>query len=224
MCFRVIPSRSLLKMLVGMAVAGAAAHAWGATPPKPLPPFAEIQKAVLRHFRLLPDYKSGDLISRSEVQRLFAGLEKIGWVPADHQSILKQVPTDESFLAKELRTQTGREFMRQVAAFPDAYDRLSRLPYGKETVRDLIDGADGYKMVEYMTTTPGGENMGKQLSNAPKGRNFNKETGRIYTAKALLERLKTSYDSAAKDGTAKKGDGASRKRSGPATTVKTKPS
>ena len=36
-----------------------------------------------------------------------------------------------------------------------------------KTVRDLIRGPDGYKMLQYMTTSAGGRQMGKQLSNAP---------------------------------------------------------
>ena len=49
-------------------------------------------------------------------------------------------------------------------------------------------------MLQYMTETRGGENMGKQLSKAPKGKNFNKPTGRIYTVDMLLDVLKNLYD------------------------------
>ena len=76
--------------------------------------------------------------------------------------------------------------------------RWSGLAHGQQTVCDLIRGPDGYKMIEYMTTAPGGKNLGKQLSRGPKGRDFNKQTGRIYTAKALLERLKESHNEALK--------------------------
>ena len=40
---------------------------------------------------------------------------------------------------------------------------------GKIRSRDLIRGPDGYKMIQYMTTTPGGEELGKQLSNSLTG-------------------------------------------------------
>ena len=74
----------------------------------------------------------------------------------------------------------------------DRLDRLSRLPHGQQTVRDLIRGPDGYKMIEYMTTAPGGKELGNQLSNAPQGKDFNAATGRIYTAEKLLLRLEQS--------------------------------
>ncbi len=113
----------------------------------------------------------------------------------DYKQILERVPAKDEFLAEQLRTPGGRKFMRQISRYDDAYDRLdrlSRLPHGQQTVIDLIRGPDGYKMLEYMTTTPGGEALGEQLSNAPKGKNFNRTTGRIYTAETLLKRLEQS--------------------------------
>jgi len=40
--------------------------------------------------------------------------------------------------------------------------------------------------------------LGKQLSNAPNGRNFNAPTGRIYTVAMLLARLQQSHAAAMK--------------------------
>ena len=91
--------------------------------------------------------------------------------------------------------------MRQISSYPNAYDlldRLSRLPRGRQTVRDLIRGPDGYKMLQYMTTSAGGRQMGKQLSNSPGAGKFNEPTGRIYTAEDLLRRLEQSRAAAAK--------------------------
>ena len=48
-------------------------------------------------------------------------------------------------------------------------------------------------MIEAMTTTKRGYKLGQRLSNAPKGKNFNKPTGRIYTESALTTRLKESF-------------------------------
>ena len=49
--------------------------------------------------------------------------------------------------------------MRRVAADPNVYDRLDRLsqmPHGQQTIRDMIKGPGGEKMVDYMTKSPGG--------------------------------------------------------------------
>jgi hypothetical protein len=106
------------------------------------------------------------------------------------------VPAGNDYLVQRLRTPRGRQFMRRIANYPGAYDRLDRLswlPYGKQTVQDLIQKKGGEDMIKYITTAPGGNELGKMLSNAPKGANFNQPTGRIYTAALLLARLKTSY-------------------------------
>ncbi len=87
--------------------------------------------------------------------------------------------------------------MRQSGKYPLAYDRidrLSRMIMGEKNVRALIRGPDGYKMIQYMTSTPYGRNMGQMLSQDPRGADFNSPTGRLYTADALLGRLQQSYD------------------------------
>ena len=132
-------------------------------------------------------------------------LRQIGLPLPDAKQILEKVPAKDEFLAVQLHTPNGWKFMREISGYKGAYDRLdrlSRLPYGKQTIRDLIRGPDGYKMIEYMTTTPGGKELGNQISNAPQGEAFNGKTGRIYTAKTLLLRLEQSRAASLK--TAKK--------------------
>ncbi len=185
----------------GLTVACCAGVARGAAKPKPLPPLSEVEELVLRQFSLLPDYRPGDIIARSEVEPLFAQLQRIGWRVVDRKNILRKVPADSDYLVRKLRTPRGRKFMRRIADYPDAYDRLDRLswlPHGKQTIHDLIYAKGGYEMLEYMTTAKGGAEMGKMLSKAPKGTNFNKPTGRIYTVKMLLARLEKSYVEAEK--------------------------
>ena len=86
--------------------------------------------------------------------------------------------------------------MRRITTYPNGYDRLYRLAglsNGRTTVSDLITEPGGYKMIEYLATEKGGSNMGKMLSRAPKGKGFNKSTGRIFTEQQLLDRLRASY-------------------------------
>lgn len=167
-----------------------------AAEPKQLPDFATIQKIVAETFSAESGHRPGDLIARGEVEPLFAKFEKAGWKVADRKEICQSLLSDQHVLVKKLHTQAGKKFMRQVADDPEVYDRLDRfvrLPRGERMLQDLIDGPDGYKLFDYMTKTSGGHELGKMLSNAPRGRDFNDETGRIYTVKMLDQRLKTSY-------------------------------
>lgn len=91
--------------------------------------------------------------------------------------------------------------MRTVSGLPLAYDRLdrlARLPLGKQTIHDMIHKAGGAELVKYLTTAKGGKELGKMLARAPKpkGHDFNKPTGRIYTVDQLLDRLETNYKQA----------------------------
>ncbi len=172
-------ARTLTRMGVVVAVVLSAAKA-GSTQPTTaakLPPFANVQKAVRQYFASQPDYSRRDIISQRNANAVFAELKKLGWTVAEQQDILARVPADDELLVRELRTSAGRKFMRQMDRYPDAYDRLDRLtemPQGTSTLKRLIAGPDGYKLIEYLTTASGGREMGKMLSDTPKGRGFNK--------------------------------------------------
>ncbi|MCE5269211.1 MAG: hypothetical protein LLG00_15145 [Planctomycetaceae bacterium] len=188
-----------LRLALIVLVAASAQSSLAAT--RPIPQFSEVRQAVLRYFQARRDYRPGDLITRQTIAPLLGQLQQKGLPLPDSKQILESVPSDDGFLARQLATPAGRSFMRQVARYPDAYDRLdrlSRMPRGEQTVRDLIRGPDGYKMLQYMTTTPGGEEMGRMLSNAPGAGDFNAPTGRIYTVDALLAQLEKSHAASVK--------------------------
>jgi hypothetical protein len=195
---RRLPTRVLLLSanLVAFALLSSGQRSDGAEKPSPLPPFSQVKKAVERHFAGQPDYRAGDIISKSEVVSLLAELRRIGFVVPDQKEILEKVPGDNDFLVTNLRTPAGRKFMGCTAPYAGGYDRLdrlARLPHGEQTIRDLIRGPGGDELVKYMTQTPGGKALGRQLSNAPGGDGFNEATGRIYTVQALLGCLQRSY-------------------------------
>ncbi|MDY0165484.1 MAG: hypothetical protein RBS80_03015 [Thermoguttaceae bacterium] len=164
------------------------------SPPLPLP---MVKSTVQQHFAAIPDFEKGDLITQDQVAAVLAQLEAAGWKVADGPQILSQCLTAKDFLAVQLRSsKQGLVFMRTVSAMPMAYDRLDRLallPNGKRTIHDMIHKPGGAEMIRYMTTAKGGGELGKMLAHAPSGRDFNKPTGRIYTAEQLLARLETSY-------------------------------
>jgi hypothetical protein len=183
-CFAV-----LLAVLSGLRFAQAGGAA--------LPSFDQVQKLVDRQLATLSDYQPGDIVSQQQVEPIFEQLKQLGWVVRDRAEIMKLVPGDSDFIVRELRSAEGRTFMRQSGKYPLAYDRidrLSRMIMGEKNVRALIRGPDGYKMIQYMTSTPYGRNMGQMLSQDPRGADFNSPTGRLYTADALLSRLQQSYD------------------------------
>lgn len=180
-------------------------HAAGAaaTAPEhqvPLPAFSTIEKIVHDHFRKNHIDRRA-LLSRGEVQPLFAQFEKAGWKVEDEKDILDHVLADNDFMVQQLRTPQGRQFAAQIARYPEGYDRadrLRRLPRGERFLSDMVRGPDGYKLIEYMTMSPYGYNMGLMLSDTPDGRDFNQPTGRIYTSDQFLKRLRESYDRAEK--------------------------
>ena len=190
---------------LGLTACWSTAVARAATEPKPLPSMSEVRELVLRYFARLPGHRPGDILARSEVAPLFPQLERLGWKVTDRSLLLRKVPADSDYLIRKLRTRHGRKFMRRIADYPSAYDRLHRLswlPHGKQTVHDLIYKVGGHEMIRYMTTAPGGKNLGRQLSRAPAGRDFNKPTGRIYTVEMLLAILEQSHAAAKRDAVA----------------------
>ena len=163
----------------------------------PFPKFEEIQQTVTKELGALANYKSGDLLTDRSVTPIFKKLESLGWVVAERKEIEKLLLPEGDWIARQFRTANGRKFMREVARNPSGFDRIDRLrrmPRGEQQLADLIRQPEGYKMIEYMVTTPGGKNLGKSLSKGVNGGKFNEPTGRLYTEKQLLDRLKQSHD------------------------------
>ena len=196
-----------LLIVIVLLVYGRGAYAAGGKPPKtaakekaptgPLPSFDLVTKQVKQVLALDSEYREGDLLTAPKVERILAKLEQIHWKVADAKEIIKLVLPESDWMATRLLNGEGRQFMRRIAALPGGYDRVDRLRYlpeGERVVTNLLDGPDGYTMIEYMTTTRGGKNLGDYLSEDDNGAEFNKRTGRIYTEKELLKRLKVSYD------------------------------
>lgn len=161
------------------------------------PSFDDVTAAVEKACAARKHYRPGDILSQGDWDAVEKDLAAIGWKPRDAAEIRKLFLSDKAFLVSELRTKNGRAFMEDIRRLPAAYDRLDRLSgmaQGKSTVQRLIAGPDGYKLLEYMITTPGGNTMGQMLSKDSGGKNFNQPTGRIYTATELLKRLKSSWE------------------------------
>lgn len=171
------------------------AHADRSAPSAP-PSWSVVKQAATKALDSQPGYRAGDLITRTEVESVLRQLDRVPWKVPDRQELLARSVEPGSYLAQLGSTPSGKSFLRQVARTPQALDRLDRLsglPQGQQTIRDLMRSPKGYEMLQYMAS-PQGAGLGRQLSNAPQGAGFNAPTGRIYTAEALLNRLKALYD------------------------------
>jgi hypothetical protein len=172
-----------------------------------LPKFEKIEAAVWQYFQSQPNFQASMLITKEQVEPLLGELGRMGFNLSDKKSILDKLPAGNEFLVTELYCPAGLKFMQGIAKYPDAYDRmdrLTRLPHGKQTVHDLINGPGGYRMIKYMTADPAGKNVGKLLSSGQGGADFNKPTGRIYTAPMLLAQLQEQYRAMEKNSAVKK--------------------
>ncbi|HEX3600359.1 MAG TPA: hypothetical protein VHU84_09475 [Lacipirellulaceae bacterium] len=158
-------------------------YATGAPQPT-APDFSTIAQAIDGWFAAQPDYQPGDLITRGQIETVLKKLDDGGVHVPGAKSIAQSGLANDSFIVRELTTESGRKFMRKLARNPGAFahlDRLSTIPRGEKTIEDLIRDKDGDKMIEYLATTKGGQNMGKMMSGVSGGVDLNKPTNRIYT-------------------------------------------
>jgi hypothetical protein len=154
-----------------------------------------ITQAVEWYFSTVPGYEKGDLITRSQIEKIIAKLESVGVKVPNAADVVKLGLAEDSFLVRELSTAEGKRFMRKMGAHSGMYtnlDRLSTIPRGQTTVHDLIRQKDGDKFIQYLATTKGGQRMGDMMGQARGGTDLNKPTGRIYTADDLIAVLKSA--------------------------------
>lgn len=168
-----------------------------AAEPTVAPEFTDVTRAVEAYFASLDDYEAGDLVSRSQIEEVLAGVKDVGWDVPGAGQIVQRGLADNSFLVVQLSTPAGRKFMRKIATQPGAYarlDRLSSISHGRKIVSDLIHTKGGYELVIYLATTKGGHLLGQQMAATQNGVDLNKPTGRIYTADDLIAELRRRFE------------------------------
>ena len=172
-----------------------------AVPPK-LPPWEQVEKIVAQNLNYTPDYQPGDLISRRQVQSIFDAIASAGWQVKDRSEIVNLVCSDSDAIIRQFRNYPGgKQFMRQAGKSPYGYDRvdqIERLPGGKtlgeSTIELLIQTQGGYKNIWNLDKSSKQQIQGWMIAPGWGRLDFNAPTGRIYTGKAFLARLKQSYD------------------------------
>jgi hypothetical protein len=160
-----------------------------------LPPFQSVITTVQQTLNTFEDYQPGDLINRQQAEKLFNSISTLGWEVPHKNPILQRVPDADDPICRYLLSSQGKSFMRKVITLPgglDRVDNLLQLPDGSQIMKQLVNGKDGEKLIEYMTSSTGGKNLGNMLGKQAKT-DFNKPTGKIYTAKVLVMEIEQMY-------------------------------
>jgi hypothetical protein len=166
-----------------------------AEPEKELPTMPQIIAAAKTEIGTWQNYQAGDLIAREHGKKLIDAIGKLGWTPSNDEELLAKMPDAKDPLCELLLTDKGRPFMRRVLKLPQGLDRvdnLLKLSNGRAIVKQLLNDKGGDQLIEYLTTSEGGKNLGKMLGKEAHVE-FNKPTGRLYTAKALLLEVEAQY-------------------------------
>ncbi len=155
-----------------------------------------VRRELADYFRQKKGYEPGDLITRKDVEAVLKRLASRGYQPRDAKQIIEASLSESDFLVQLLGGTRGRKFMRKVKKESLIYDRLDRIaqvPQGKRTLSDLIKLPDAHR---YAPVRPA-RGIPTLLDLLPKRRSsrtrsikdYDKPTGKIYTAKQLQERL-----------------------------------
>ncbi len=145
-------------------------------------------------------YQPGDLITQTDVKRVLLALNSSGWQPTDSKQLLADSLPENAVLARTLKTKKGARFMRKVGDYElifDRMDRVSRVSGGSKMLTDIAKLPDGEKLAKL--NRPNGvpgflDLLPKKSSGKVRSiKDYEQPTGRIYTEKQLLQRLKESY-------------------------------
>lgn len=160
-----------------------------------MPNWTTVQNVVQQHLSEKKGYRPGDLLSKGDVDGIFAELRSLGWKVKDQKEISKQVLADDDFLVKQLRENWSSALTRSVSGKKLLYDRLdrvSRVDNGKQLINDICKLPDAKYALDYLEDLlpkkPGGRTR--------KVKDFDKPTGRIYTEQQFVKRLRQSFDQA----------------------------
>lgn len=167
-----------------------------AAPPQASPASAA-EQLVDMYFESFENHRQHDLITRAQVQPLAGKLRELGYSADQVRELIVDTLPENDFLAAQFRTDSGRRFMRKVSSQKLIYDQLDRIAReagGKALIKHLIRLPDGEQFVRSgrPATTPGMiELLPKQGSGKTRRvRDYDRPTGKIYTAEHLKARLR----------------------------------
>lgn len=191
---------TVLLVVTGMSMVAPVAHAAAPLGTKQRPSFSQVESIVKSALGEREGYQPKDLINQSDVERVLEALADGGWQPPDHKELLADTLSKDDPLTRILSTERGVKFMRKVKDYELIYDRMDRVGRvrdGKRMLADMAKLPDGerYAKMEPPAGVPGFlELLPKRSSGKTRSiEDYEKPTGRIYTEKQLLKRLKQSY-------------------------------
>lgn len=168
-----------------------------------LPSWQSLEPAVTAAFVGRDGWKEADLITQSDATRVLSELKNEGWSVRNSEDLLAKVLPDSHPLATSLRSKGGLAFMRKISGNPQVFDKLDRLlalPGGDKTLNTMIRTKDGAKVVDYFQqSATRGAHLTEMLPRGKNGRtprdpDFEKPTGKLYTAEALVKQLKVLHN------------------------------
>lgn len=162
-----------------------------------MPDWKTVESTAKTHFKSLPNYQPGDVVSQGQVKPLLAQLAKLGWKVSDERALLSQICTDDDFVVRQLRTKSGLKFMRSTGGAAAAqYDYLRRLGAtkgGDRQVANILALPNGNEVLAALTDSKAGKDISRRLAEGPRTRNYDTPTGMLYTQTQILARLKESH-------------------------------
>jgi hypothetical protein len=157
------------------------------------PTAAQLKAMVEQTLKKNPYYSPGFLISRRDVESLFAQLLADGVTSTEDQEDLSEcVLSDSSFLVGRLKTPAGRVFMKKIASDPTVYDRLERLswtPDGRQLIDSFVKAKDGAAQLQQLKTSAQLAKLSKRLAADASTPDFALQTSRCHTAEELVTKL-----------------------------------
>jgi hypothetical protein len=157
------------------------------------PTAAQLKAMVEQTLKKNPYYSPGSLISRRDVEVLFAQLLADGVTSTEDQEDLSEcVLSDSSFLVGRLKTPAGRAFMKKIASDPAVYDRLERLswtPDGRQLIDSFLKAKDGAAQLQQLKTSAQLAKLSKRLAADASTPDFALQTSRCHTAEELVAKL-----------------------------------
>jgi hypothetical protein len=138
-------------------------------------------------------YAPGFLITRRDVEPIFSKLlEKGLTTPNDQEALADLVVSEQSSLAKLLKTPSGRAFMKKLGSDTAAYDRLERMSWtfqGRKLAERIINDKDGVAILKQIDTAAELATFSKELAADPRTEDFHLPTGKAHTAEEFVERV-----------------------------------
>lgn len=169
------------------------------------PQWIQLRKVVDKYFAEQRGRSATDVLTSSEARATLDLLTKAGWKPKDSAKLQARVLGDGDFLVRELKSKEGRKFLAATSSEGLVYDRLDRLTKysgGDRLVTSIINLPNGPAFMR-PKPTPGFGTLMDLLPKEASGKTpvdpqFNKPTGKIYTAAQWIKELESAYQAESK--------------------------